>query len=68
MKIRTIAFLIVTHCAVGGLGFGAGIYVLPILTAPPAPSEAEIKAMSTQARFTAQIRRDLIDSNTLHWG
>ncbi len=68
MKIRTIAFLIVTHCAVGGLGFGAGIYMLPILTAPPAPSEEEIKAMSSQAKYTAQFRRDLVDSDTLHWG
>ena len=68
MKIRTVALLIVTHCAVAVLGFGAGIYVLPILTAPPAPSEEEIKLMSSQAKYIAQFRKDLNDSDTLHWG
>ena len=68
MKIRTAALLIVTHCAVGILGFSAGVYVLPILIAPPAPGEEEIKIMSSQASYTAQFRKDLKDSDTLHWG
>lgn len=68
MKIRTVALLIATHCAVGALGFGVGIYALPILTAPPAPSEEEIMAMSSQAKYTAQFRKDLKDSDALHWG
>jgi hypothetical protein len=50
------------------LGFGVGIYALPILTAPPAPSEAEIKAVSSQAQYTTQFRRDLKGSDALHWG
>ena len=68
MKIRTVALLIVTHCAVGFLGFGAGIYILPILTAPPAPSNEEIKVMSSQTKHIAQFRKDLKDSDALHWG
>jgi len=68
MNIRTITLLIITHCIVGGLGFGAGIYVLPILTAPPAPDKEEIKLMSSQAKYTATFRRDLKDSDALHWG
>ena len=68
MKLRTVALLIATHCTVGIIGFGVGIYALPILIAPPAPSEAKIKAMSSQARYTAQFRRDLKDSDALHWG
>ncbi|MBT3024948.1 MAG: DM13 domain-containing protein [Candidatus Thiodiazotropha sp. (ex Lucina aurantia)] len=68
MSIRTIVILIATHCIVGVLGFGVGIYVLPILTAPPAPSESEIKAMSSQAMYTASFRRDLKGSDTFHWG
>ena len=68
MKTRTIALLIVTHCFVGIIGFGAGIYVLPILTAPPAPSEEEIKVMSSQAKYIAKFKKDLKDSDTLHWG
>lgn len=68
MKIRSIALLIVTHGVVAAAGFGAGIYLLPILTAPPAPSAEEISIMSSQARYTAQFRKDLTDSDTLHWG
>ena len=68
MKIRTVALLIATHCVVGVVGFGAGIYALPIITAPPAPSASEIKAMSSQASYTAKFRRDLKDSDALHWG
>lgn len=68
MKTRTVILLIATHCLVGIVGFGVGIYALPILTAPPAPSEAEIKAMSSQARYTAEFRKDLKDSDALHWG
>ena len=68
MKIRTLIILMITHCVVGGFGFALGIYVLPILTAPPAPSQAAIKAVSAEATYTAQFRRDLKDSDTLHWG
>lgn len=68
MKTRTVAVLIATHCVVGIVGFGIGIYTLPILTAPPAPSDSEVKAMSSQAKYTAEFRRDLKDSDALHWG
>ena len=68
MKARTVALLIATHCAVGVLGFGIGIYALPILTAPSAPTEAAIKEVSSEATYTAQFRRDLKDSDALHWG
>ena len=68
MKIRTVVLLIATHCAVGVLGFGIGIYALPILTAPSAPTAAAIKVVSSEATYTGQFRRDLKDSDALHWG
>ena len=68
MKIRTIIILIATHVSVGLLGFGAGIYVLPILTAPTSPSKSEIEAMSLQVKYSAVFRKDLKDSDTFHWG
>ena len=68
MKIRIVILLIATHFAVGVLGFGAGIYALPILIAPPTPSKEEIKAISSEAKYTAQFQRDLKDSDALHWG
>ena len=68
MKTSTMLLLLVTHCAVGVVGFAAGVYALPILTAPPAPTESQIMEMSSQALYAAEFRRDLKDSDTLHWG
>jgi len=68
MKLRSIAILFVTHCTVAVVGIAAGIYVLPILTAPLAPSEAKIKTLSPHAQYSAQFRKDLQDSDYLHWG
>lgn len=68
MKIRTLALLVATHGVVGALGFGAGIYALPILTAPPAPSTAVIEEKSLETLFTAQFKKELEDSDALHWG
>lgn len=68
MKLRTAVILLVTHLIVGIGGFSAGIYVLPILTAPPAPSEETVKSMSSQAEYTGQFHKDLQDSDALHWG
>ena len=51
-----------------GLGFALGIYALPILTAPEAPSATQIVSQASQAQFTGQFRRDLKDSDLLHWG
>lgn len=68
MKLRTLTFVFITHAIVGAVGFGAGIYVLPILTAPPAPGMEEIRRMSSGAKYTAQFKKDLEDSDALHWG
>ncbi|MBI4294163.1 MAG: DM13 domain-containing protein [Betaproteobacteria bacterium] len=61
-------FLAVTHLLTLAVGFALGIYALPILTAPPAPSAAEAAAQAGQAAYTGQFRRDLKDSDILHWG
>jgi hypothetical protein len=68
MKTRTLLLLAATHAIAAVVGFAAGIYVLPILTAPAAPTASEIAAASKAARFTGQFRRDLKDSDPLHWG
>jgi hypothetical protein len=60
--------LVASHLLVALLGFALGIYLLPILTAPPAPSSTEVQAQSQGAAFTGQFRRDLKDSDALHWG
>ena len=68
MKTRTFILLLISHGLIGAAGFAAGIYALPILIAPDAPSAAEVSAASASATFTAEFRRDLKDSDALHWG
>lgn len=68
MKTRTILFLVTSHLAVAAAGFAAGIYALPILIAPEAPSAAQVAAASSRAQFTGQFKRGLKDSDALHWG
>ena len=66
--MKKLLLLIATHGLFLGAGFALGIYALPILTAPPAPSATEVAAASTEVAFTAQFRRDLKGSDFLHWG
>lgn len=63
-----IVLLLVTHLVAGLIGFAAGIYALPILTAPPPPADAEVAAAVAAASFTGEFRRNLPGSDALHWG
>ncbi len=58
----------ITHVMALAAGFAAGIFTLPILIAPEAPSAAEIKAQAGAAQFKGEFRRDLKGSDLLHWG
>jgi Electron transfer DM13 len=60
--------LSVTHAGALAIGFAAGIYLLPILTAPQGPDKAAIEAASTDALFTGRFDRNLPGSDFLHWG
>ena len=68
MNTRKALLLAATHVAFAAAGFAVGIYALPILIAPAAPTAEEIKAATAQTRFTGQFKRDLKDSDSLHWG
>jgi hypothetical protein len=57
-----------SHLLALAIGFVLGIYTLPILIAPAAPSAAEVAAQADKASFKGQFRRDLRDSDALHWG
>lgn len=61
-------FLVGSHLVALAIGFALGVYALPILIAPPAPSAAEVAAQADKAAFKGQFRRDLKDSDALHWG
>ena len=60
--------LCLSHAAALAAGVALGIYLLPILTAPTAPSMAQLAAHIGPVLFTGQFRRDLKDSDLLHWG
>jgi hypothetical protein len=66
--MKKFLLLIISHAAIGAVGFAGGIYMLPILIAPPAPAEAEVLEIASQAQFTSEFRRDLAGSDSLHWG
>jgi hypothetical protein len=66
--MKKLVLLVATHVAALAVGFAVGIYALPILTAPDAPSVADVTVASSQATFTGQFRKDLKDSDFLHWG
>lgn len=68
MRLRTLVLIAVSHIAVGVAGFAAGIYVLPLLIAPPAPTVAEVERVAGKAEFRARFKRDLPGSDALHWG
>lgn len=60
--------LIASHALAVAAGFALGVYALPILTAPAAPSAAELASQTSLAAYSGQFRRDLKDSDLLHWG
>jgi hypothetical protein len=60
--------LLGSHAAVLAVGVAIGIYALPILVAPPGPTEAEVRAQSARATYKGEFRRTLKDSDALHWG
>lgn len=63
-----IALLALSHLVVLALGFGLGVYLLPILSAPPAPTAADLRQAAQSRLFSATFRRDLKGSDAFHWG
>jgi len=60
--------LVASHLVAAAVGFALGVYALPILIAPPAPSSAEVATQAASASYAGKFRRDLKDSDALHWG
>ena len=67
-NLKKIILLSVSHIFLCGLGFMAGIYTLPILTAPPAPSIVEIETLNAHSQYQAEFTTALQGSDILHWG
>ncbi len=67
-KPAKVAIFAATHLGAIAIGFALGIYALPILTAPASPATEVVRATASAAQFTGTFRRDLTDSDALHWG
>jgi hypothetical protein len=57
-----------THGMMLAIGFALGIYLLPIITAPPSPDQAMLAESAQTALYKAEFQRDLKGSDFLHWG
>jgi hypothetical protein len=68
MKPKILITLLVSHVFVGGVGFVIGIFLLPIIIAPNAPTEDEILKISEQSDYFAEFKRELKSSDFFHWG
>ena len=66
--MRKAILLLISHGAALGVGFALGIFLLPILTAPPGPDEAALEQSAANATYSATLTRDLRGSDFLHWG
>ena len=66
--MKRILVLAASHVLTLAIGFALGIYLLPVLTAPTAPSTADAASAAGAAAFTGRFKRDLKDSDLLHWG
>jgi hypothetical protein len=66
--MRKFLLLAASHALVGLAGFALGVYLLPVLIAPEAPSAADVAAAAQETAFKGEFWRDLIDSDPLHWG
>jgi len=60
--------LTTTHGAALLIGFGLGVYLLPILTAPQSPDQAMLEETAKNALYRAELTRDRRGSDFLHWG
>lgn len=59
---------LVTHMIAMVFGFGLGIYLLPILTAPESPDEEVLESSAKNATYQGDFLRDLDGSDLFHWG
>jgi hypothetical protein len=66
--MKKIIALAVSHLVVLMLGFALGIYLLPIISAPPGPTAEQVRAASAAPQFKTEFKRSLKGSDALHWG
>ena len=65
---KKILILLFTHVFVLIVGFGLGVYFLPILTAPKSVEISKINEYENMSLYQTEFVRDLRGSDPLHWG
>ena len=68
IRRHVLMFGVVKFCAGLAIGFGLGVYFLPILTAEKGLDTTAIDALSQSALRQGTFVRDLPGSDGLHWG
>lgn len=66
--MKKLVILTASHLLVAVFGFALGVYLLPILTAPPTPTAGQVAEAASRAEFSGEFRRDLAGSDVIHWG
>ncbi len=66
--MRHWSIRVVTHGIAMAVGFGLGVYYLPILTAPDSPDATLLEEQAHEALFRGELSRELRGSDFLHWG
>jgi hypothetical protein len=66
---RAANFGLIAGLGIGGaVGFGLGVYFLPILSAGPNLDQGAVQALAISAERRGRFVRDLPKSEALHWG
>lgn len=66
--MKKILLLTASHAAMLAVGFALGVYFLPILIAPPGPSQEQVAQTASGAKYQTTFKRDLEGSDAFHWG
>lgn len=66
--MKKFIFVLFTHLVFAFFGFLGGIYALPILMEPQAPTSTELADAAKNVSYSGTFRRDLAGSDFLHWG
>ena len=63
-----IVLLLFTHLIFAGIGFAAGVYMLPILIASTPPDATAVATAMSQSQYQGEFQRQIAGSDALHWG
>lgn len=67
MTLKNIIKLTISHLVAVSIGIAIGIYTLPILIAPPAPTDEQVAKSKQGAEYSAVFKRELKGSDAFHW-